>query len=79
MFDPELLMPLEEFRGKVGELVAHIEGSEPVPGGAKVRVPGRASLARRAAAHERGTIEVDDQIFAELIRIRDYARAAARR
>lgn len=74
MFDPELLMPLPEFKAKVGELVAHIEASQPVPGGPKVRVPGRASIARRAAAAARGGIEVDEAIYQTLIAIRDEGR-----
>lgn len=77
MFDPELLMPLPEFRAKVTELVAHIEASRPVPGGPKVRVPGRASIARRASAAARGGIEVDQAVFETLIAIRDEGRARA--
>lgn len=69
--DPEVLMPLEEFRGNVAELVGKIEASRPAPGAVKVRVPGRSSAGRRAEAQARGTIEVDDAIYQTLIALRN--------
>jgi LDH2 family malate/lactate/ureidoglycolate dehydrogenase len=73
VFDPALLMPLGEFRKSVGDLVHLIESSRPAPGVAKVRVPGRGSASKRAAAYTRGVIEVDDKVHAALL---DLQRAA---
>ena len=68
---PELLMPLQEFRTKVAALVAHIEKSRPAPGGvAKVRVPGRNSVAKRVKSQASGVIEVDDAVHKTLLSLR---------
>jgi LDH2 family malate/lactate/ureidoglycolate dehydrogenase len=75
VFDPELLMPLAEFRTKVSELVRHIEASRPAPGVSKVRVPGRGSAAARTAVRDRGAIEVDDSIYQSLVALRDAPAA----
>ena len=74
-FNPELLMPLGEFRAKVGELVRHLETSRPAPGAAAVRVPGRTSAARRAESLRKGMIEVDEAVYASLVALRDQAAA----
>jgi LDH2 family malate/lactate/ureidoglycolate dehydrogenase len=71
VFDPQLLMPLEQFRARVSELVREIERSRPASGVAKVRVPGRGSAKRRAAAMKRGAIEVDEAVYLNLLRLRD--------
>jgi LDH2 family malate/lactate/ureidoglycolate dehydrogenase len=70
VFDPNMFMPLVDFRSKVADLVRHIESSRPAPGVAKVRVPGRSSAAARAAAEDHGSIEVDDAILAALEALR---------
>jgi LDH2 family malate/lactate/ureidoglycolate dehydrogenase len=71
VFDPELLMPLEQFRARVSELARQIEASRPSPGVGRVRVPGRGSARRRAAAMKRGAIEVDEAVYSALLRLRD--------
>ena len=71
VIDPAVLMPAEEFRINVGELVARIEASRPAPGIDKVRVPGRGSLAKRKKAQGFGTIEVDDAVFDQLVSLRN--------
>ena len=71
VFDPELLMPLAEFRAKITELTQRIEESRPAPGVARVRVPGRGSAAARASADASGTITVDDSIYSSLIALRE--------
>lgn len=71
LIDPNLLGAAEDFRAHVGELVAHIEGSRPAPGTAKVRVPGRGSLAKRAKAQTLGTIEVDQAVYDTLMSLRN--------
>jgi LDH2 family malate/lactate/ureidoglycolate dehydrogenase len=71
VFDPELLMPGDEFRRRVGELVQMIESSRPAPGGPRVRLPGRGSSSRRAKAQADGFIEVDETIYKALINARD--------
>jgi LDH2 family malate/lactate/ureidoglycolate dehydrogenase len=70
-FDPELLMPRDEFRKRVTELVGLIEASRPLPGGPRVRVPGRGSSSKRKQVNASGCIEVDDAIYAALIKVRD--------
>lgn len=75
--DPELLLPAEEFREKVGELVAHIEASRPAPGVSRVRVPGKGSLEKRRKAEARGTIEVDEAVYETLVSLRDGPQAEA--
>ena len=54
VFDPALLMPLPEFKDKVGALVQQLEASRPAPGGPRVRVPGRSSIRRRDEADRTG-------------------------
>ena len=70
VFDPELLMPLEQFRARVSELVERVENSRPASGVAKVRVPGRSSAASRALTKEIGYIEVDEAIYETLLTLR---------
>ena len=63
LIDPEMLMPLTEFRAKASELVRHIESSRPAPGVEKVRVHGMSSAARREATHQHGYFEIDDSVY----------------
>lgn len=67
VIDPELLMPLPEFRAKLGQLLAEVEASAPAEGVEKVRIPGRSSAARRAEAERRGTFELDEIVFNGLV------------
>lgn len=67
VFNPELLMPLPEFKARVGELMATLETSRPADGSPGVRVPGRRAAATRRATRETGTIDVDDDIYAALM------------
>ena len=71
VLDPALLLPADEFRQKVGELVALLEASRPAPGVAKVRVPGRGSVAKRHKAVARGVIEVDEAVYKTLVSLRN--------
>ena len=71
VLDPALLLPLDEFRRKVTDLVALIEGSRPAPGGAKVRAPGRGSAERRHGARARGWIEVNESVYKTLVSLRN--------
>lgn len=66
--DPELLMPLEQFRQRIGSMRDAIERSRPVPGGAPVRAPGSSSQRNLDAGRARGWIEVDDEIYQALVR-----------
>lgn len=61
--DPELLMPLQEFKAKISSLQQQVETSRPVPGGSPVRTPGSAAATRIREGRERGWIEVDEPIF----------------
>ena len=69
--DPALLLPTDEFRRKVSELVNLIEESRPAPGVAKVRVPGRGSLDRRRKTLARGVIEIDEAVYKTLVSLRN--------
>lgn len=71
VFDPKVLGAEADFTRQVTELVDHIENSRPALGIEKVRVPGRGSLARRRAAQEAGTIEVDQAVYDTLAALRD--------
>ncbi|TGR18827.1 MULTISPECIES: Ldh family oxidoreductase [unclassified Mesorhizobium] len=76
VFNPELLMPLGQFRASVTKLIDQVEASRPAAGISKVRVPGRSSAAKRREAQNAGTIEVDDAIFEALDRMRrEHAEA----
>lgn len=75
VIDPGLLGAADDFRAQVGALVAHIEASRPMPGGDKVRVPGRGSLAKRAKAQARGMIEVDQAVYDTLMALRHGPKA----
>lgn len=61
--DPELLMPLEQFKKNIGTMRSAIEGSRPVPGGPPVRVPGSAASKNLDEGRKRGWIEVDNAIL----------------
>jgi LDH2 family malate/lactate/ureidoglycolate dehydrogenase len=65
--DPQLLMPLAEFKEKARTLVSHIEASKPAPGVEKVRVHGMASAARREKALARGHFELSDEVYGMLV------------
>ena len=71
VINPELLMPVAEFRAKASDLVRHIEASRPAPGVEKVRVHGMSSAARRAAAHQRDYFEIDDSVYQMLVARRE--------
>jgi L-2-hydroxycarboxylate dehydrogenase (NAD+) len=66
--DPELLMPLEQFKERIGSMREAIEGSRPAPGGSPVRTPGRSSQRKLDEGRARGWIEVDDEIYEALVR-----------
>jgi L-2-hydroxycarboxylate dehydrogenase (NAD+) len=62
-FDPELLMPLNDFKKNISSMQEQIETSRPSPGGAAVRVPGSSGTRKIQEGHARGWIEVDDAIY----------------
>lgn len=61
--DPELLMPLPDYRRRIAMLRSIVEASRPVPGGSRVRAPGTATQRRLAQAATHDWIEVDDEIL----------------
>ena len=61
--DPELLMPLPEFKSRIASLRSTVESSRPVAGGSPVRAPGTATQRRLAEAATHDWIEVDDEIL----------------
>jgi len=67
VFDPDLLMPAEQYKAKVSELREIIKASRPAPGVSQVRVPGDSSLRKRREGQARGVINVDDRIYSKII------------
>lgn len=63
VIDPALLMPLAEFKSKVGNMRAQIEGSRPTPGGSPVRAPGTSGSKRLDEARARGWIDIDEAVY----------------
>lgn len=64
--DPDMLSPDGRFRADASELRRTIQANRPLEGAGPVRVPGDGSLARRKASLARGTITVDDKVYARL-------------
>jgi LDH2 family malate/lactate/ureidoglycolate dehydrogenase len=71
VIDPQLLMPVDEFKAKAAELVHHIESSRPAPGVSAVKVHGMGSAARREAAYALGQFDLNDDVFKMLIAMRE--------
>lgn len=69
VFDPKLLMPVAEFKARVSALVREVEGSTPMPGVERVRIPGKGSRERNAQARRAGRIFVDEATYQALIAI----------
>lgn len=61
--DPELPMPLQEFKKNIQSLQEQVEASRPVPEGAPVRVPGSAATRKVREGKSRGWLEVDEPIY----------------
>ncbi|CAN7742398.1 Ldh family oxidoreductase [Variovorax sp. LjRoot178] len=66
--DPELLMPLQDFKKNIQSLQDQVENSRPVPDGAFVRVPGSAATRKVREGRARGWIEVDEPIYSAITR-----------
>lgn len=66
LIDPERIRPGGEFRREVSAMRKTIESNRPLPGAARVRVPGDGSQQRRAQAQARGTIPLDDKVYARI-------------
>ena len=67
LFDPELLMPLAEFKAKMAEFQTALESAQPAPGRDRIILPGKDSRRRRADAAVRGTIEVHQIVYDALV------------
>jgi L-2-hydroxycarboxylate dehydrogenase (NAD+) len=61
--DPELLMPADSFKERVGGLRAQIESSRPADGTDAVRAPGSSATHKIREGRARGWIEVDDAVY----------------
>ena len=61
--EPELLLPIGEFKERIEALRSGVESSRPAQGFFKVRVPGSASHARLEEGRSGGWIEVEDEIY----------------
>ncbi|WP_161786867.1 Ldh family oxidoreductase [Cupriavidus sp. SK-4] len=64
--DPELLMPLQDFKKNIQSLQEQVESSRPVPDGAPVRVPGIAAARKVREGKARGWLEVDEPIYSAI-------------
>jgi ureidoglycolate dehydrogenase (NAD+) len=63
VFDPNLLMPIDDFRSRVSLLQTAVESSRPAASGVPVRVPGSRSRKLFKESQARGTVEIDDGIY----------------
>ncbi|MPZ55187.1 MAG: Ldh family oxidoreductase [Rhizobiales bacterium] len=70
VFNPELLMPINQFKTRAEELLDIVRTSRPGLGAERVRIPGASSLLRRAQGQVRGTLTVDDKVYAALQNLR---------
>lgn len=68
-FNPELLMPLGDFKANVSALREAVEASRPAEGNDAVRMPGTGSRNRRKETLARGYIELDDEIYHSILAI----------
>jgi len=66
VLDPRRIGVDRDFAAQVEEMRAIVAGSRPLAGGERVRVPGDGSQERRKQALARGTIVLDDRIYARL-------------
>lgn len=63
VFDPELLMPVDDFKRNIDIMRERIESSRPSPGRDAVRVPGSSTERKIAEGRTRGWIEVDEEVL----------------
>lgn len=66
LIDPERIQPGGRFLREVSAMRKTIESNRPLSGAERVRVPGDGSQQRRARAVERGTIPLDDKVYARI-------------
>ena len=69
VFDPQLFMPAKQFRARVSEFRNAVHFSRPAPGVSQVRLPGEGSAHRRKRALAAGVIEIDDRIYARILKL----------
>jgi LDH2 family malate/lactate/ureidoglycolate dehydrogenase len=65
--DPEILLPDGRYKTEMSALRRAIATGRPVPGTAKVRVPGDGSLQRRKAALAAGTVTIDERVYQKIL------------
>ena len=63
---PDLLVPLEEFRRHMSEMLARVKGTARQPGVDEIRLPGERSVRERARLRREG-IEIDRKIYDALL------------
>lgn len=66
LFRPDLLMPEDTFRTRVGELIDRIKTSATAPGTDAVRIPGERSARTRERLTAAGAIELPDKVYQDL-------------
>lgn len=67
--DPQRVCPGADFRAQVEAMRRIVADSRPLAGASSVRVPGDGSQGRRQRALQRGSIELDDRIYAQLVEL----------
>jgi L-2-hydroxycarboxylate dehydrogenase (NAD+) len=65
VFKPDLLVPLDDFKRQVGQLVDRIKAIPPAPGFEGIRIPGERAFRSREAARRDG-IEIDRLVYDSL-------------
>ena len=62
VFQPDLLIGLDDFKQQVSELIDRIKATPPQPGVSEIRIPGERAFRERERALRDG-IEIDRAVF----------------
>ena len=73
VFDPDLLMPQEQFKRDIDELIARIKATPLRPGATEIRIPSERAFRERERARREG-IRVDRKVVDSLNAIADRSR-----
>lgn len=72
---PDLLVPLDEFRGQLTDAIAEIKATPPQEGVKEIRIPGERAYRERARLMREG-IDIDGRIYAALSAYAEGRRSA---
>ena len=71
VFDPETLVPRDEFYDKIDSMIAEIKNVKRAPGAAEILLPGERTARKLAKNAKRTTLEIPDSIWEEIIALKD--------